>query len=218
MKIDNLEKHIEEFKNKTDVTDRYTSFDYCYNYFKNTKDLTIDIEKSCLVLGFYLASWGMFRGSSFLIQKSVKHFQKLIEYYSTLEKDIWCIDVDNYSRENNYKIVEIYNETKEKIIFYSNSHMTLTTKILLGVFGFIPAYDKYFCKSFNEIFKNRCGFSVMNIKSLNCLKEFYDANKTIIDNLANNTYTTDFITGQKTNITYPKAKIIDMFGFTNGLN
>ena len=39
-----------------------------------------------------------------------------------------------------------------------------------------------------------------------------------IEKLANETLTTDIITGEKTNITYPKAKIIDMFGFTNGLN
>ncbi len=218
MKVENLEIHINEFKSKTGTTERYTSFDYCYNYFRNTTDLNNDIEKSCLVLGFYLASWGMLRGSSFLLQKSAKHFQKLIEYYSTLDKEIWLIDVDNYSIENNSKIIEIYNKTKENIIIENNSHLTLTTKILLGVFGFIPAYDKYFCKTFNELFKNKCGFTAVNTNSLNCLKEFYDINKTTIDKLADKTNTTDFLTGQKTNITYPKAKIIDMFGFTNGLN
>lgn len=218
MKIENLEIHIDEFKSKAGATDRYTSFDYCYNYFRNTNDLTKDIEKSCLVLGFYLASWGMLRGSSFLLQKSAKHFQKLIEFYSTLDKDIWLIDVDKYSIETNSKIIEIYKKTKENVIIENNTHLTLITKILLGVFGFIPAYDQYFCKTFNEIFKNKCGFTVVNNNSLNCLKEFYDNNQMTIDKLANETFTTDFLTGEKTNITYPKAKIIDMFGFTNGLN
>ena len=218
MKIENLEIHIDEFKSKAASTDRYTSFDYCYNYFRTTNDLTKDIEKSCLVLGFYLASWGMLRGSSFLLQKSAKHFQKLIEFYSTLDKNIWLIDIDKYSAETNSKIIEIYSQTKENIIIENNTHLTLTTKILLGVFGFIPAYDQYFCKTFNEIFKNKCGFTVVNNNSLNCLKEFYDNNQMTIDKLASETFTTDFLTGEKTNITYPKAKIIDMFGFTNGLN
>ena len=176
VKIENLELHIAEFKSKTGITDRYTSFDYCYNYFKNTTDLNKDIEKSCLVLGFYLASWGMLRGSSFLLQKSLKHFQKLIEYYSTLDKEIWQIDINNYNYETNCKIIEIYNRTKEIIILENNTHLTLVTKILLGVFGFIPAYDQYFCKTFNELFKGKCGFSVVNHNSLNCLKEFYDKN------------------------------------------
>ena len=218
MKIEDLEIIIDEFKSKSGTTDRYTSFDYCYNYFRNTNDLTKDIEKSCLVLGFYLASWGMLRGSSFLLQKSVKHFQKLIEYYSTLDKEIWLIDIDNYSIENNSRIIEVYHKTKEILILENNTHLTLTTKVLLGVFGFIPAFDQYFCKTFNLIFKGKCGFSVVNNNSLNCLKEFYDTNKMAIDKLSNETFTTDFITGQKTNINYPKAKIIDMFGFTNGLN
>ena len=43
---------------------RYASFDYCYRYFRcSTSDqLLADMEKSCLTVGFYLASWGMFRG------------------------------------------------------------------------------------------------------------------------------------------------------------
>lgn len=183
MKIENLELHINEFEIKSGATDRYTSFDYCFNYFKNTNDLTKDIEKSCLVLGFYLASWGMLRDSSFLLQKSAKYFQKLIEYYSTLDKDIWLIDIDNYCAETNFKIIEIYNKTREIIIIEEKTHLTLTTKILLGVFGFIPAYDQYFCKTFKELFKNRCGFTVVNTNSLNYLKEFYDNNQITITTL-----------------------------------
>ena len=94
-----IETLVNKFKSQSNPDDRYTSFDYCYNYFKTTKDLTIDIEKSCLTLGFYLASWGMFRGSSFLLQKSAKHFQTTIEYISTLDKSVWDIDVDNYDKK-----------------------------------------------------------------------------------------------------------------------
>ncbi len=51
---------------------RNSSFDYCYNYFRsnNAEAILRDKEKSCAILGFYLASWGMMRGSSFLLQKS----------------------------------------------------------------------------------------------------------------------------------------------------
>ena len=129
MKVDDLDGIITKFKSKSDQMDRYTSFDYCYNYFKANENFQKDIEKSCLVLGFYLASWGMLRGSSFLLQKSGKHYQKLIEYYSTLEKDIWKIDIDNYSDETNSQILEIYRKTKELIIVGKSSHLNLTTKI-----------------------------------------------------------------------------------------
>lgn len=217
MKIENFEIIIEKFKAKSEPTDRYTSFDYCYNYFKTTENLKNDLEKSCLVLGFYLASWGMLRGSSFLLQKSVKHLQPIIEYYSTLYKEIWEIDIDNYSENNILKIVDIYKNSKELIIDNNNSHLTLVTKILLGVFGFIPAFDQYFCKTFKTVTDNKCGFTTVNFKSLNLLSEFYFNNKLEIDKISKNTFTTDFITGTKTNIHYPKAKIVDMYGFTQGL-
>lgn len=58
----NIEAEIKVFKKLSNPEDRYSSFDYCYNYFIKTDDLTKDVEKSCLFLGFYLASWGMFSG------------------------------------------------------------------------------------------------------------------------------------------------------------
>ena len=73
---------------------RYASFDYCFNYFqekhKNGEIKTIvkdskNIQLSCLQLGFYLASWGMYRGSTFLLQKSVKIFEPLIKYITSDE-------------------------------------------------------------------------------------------------------------------------------------
>jgi hypothetical protein len=94
--------------------------------------------------------------------------------------------------------------------------LTLITKILLGVFGFIPAFDNFFCNSFRAIAEGQCGFRSVNQKSLSFIKTFYEANKTTIDRLSDETFTTDFITGRKTTLNYPKAKIIDMYGFTAG--
>lgn len=211
-----IEIIVNKFKSQSNPDDRYTSFDYCYNYFRLTNDLTQDIEKSCLVLGFYLASWGMFRGSSFLLQKSVKHFETTIRYIATLDKSIWKIDVDNYN-ENNIKIIlKTYQDIKFCLINKNNSDLTLVTKILLGVFGFVPAFDNYFCNSFREIYGGQCGFRKVNVKSLSFIESFYKSNKTTIDKLSAETFTTDFITGQMTIINYPKAKIIDMYGFTTG--
>lgn len=110
-----IELVINDFKDKSKPDDRYTSFDFCYNYFRTTNDLTIDIEKSCLVLGFYLASWGMFRGSSFLLQHSVNHFKPTILYINSLDKSVWNIDVDKYDEKNIEQIIEIYNEIKKRL-------------------------------------------------------------------------------------------------------
>ncbi|GEM_PF-411427 len=208
-----IELVINDFKEKSKPDDRYTSFDYCYNYFQTTKDLTIDIEKSCLVLGFYLASWGMFRGSSFLLQQSVNHFKPTILYINSLDKSVWNIDVDKYDDKNIELIIEIYKEIKNRLIPNGNTDLTLVTKVLLGVFGFIPAFDNYFCDTFRMLFDGQCGFRRVNKASLNFIQNFYQENKSSIDNLSIKTFTTDFLTGEKTKINYPKAKIIDMYGF-----
>jgi len=226
-----IKKFKEPFEEQNDLRNhryaslayhRYASFDYCYNYFKTTKNLIADTEKSCLVLGFYLASWGMYRGSSFMLQNSVKILEPLIIYFAELkrnERDVWTIDVDKYDDVNIRKILEIYQNIKEDIIPQNQAHLTLVTKILLGVFGFIPAYDNFFCNTFRKITKDKskCGFRQVNSESLGLIKQFYLDNKDIIDDLSKKTHTIGF-DGKETNICYPKVKIIDMYGFKRGEN
>jgi len=213
MKQDNFEEIVGKFTSLGKPEHRYSSFDYCYNYFFAENDLTKDMEKSCFELAFYLASWGMFRGSSFLLQKSAKYFERTIEYINSLDKYLWKIDVNNYNDNIIDNLIEIYNKIDELIVEEKSRSITLVTKIMLGIFGFVPAYDDYFCQSFRKIASGKCGFRVFNKNSLKIVKQFYDFNKNSIDKLSNETFTYDFITGNKTNIKYPKAKIIDMYGF-----
>ena len=53
-------------------------------------------------------------------------------------------------------------------------------------------------------------------KSLDCLSEFYEANRLEINKISGRTRTYDFTTGKKTKLKYPKAKIVDMYGFMTG--
>jgi len=216
MKQDNIQEIVMNYYNQMNPEHRYSSFDYCYNYFHTTSDLTKDMGKSCLQLGFYLASWGMYRGSGFLLQKSIKIFEPIIQYISTLSDSIWKIDVDNYDLGSMETILKAYSVIKSKLIHNDEADLTLITKILLGVFGFIPAFDDNFCKAFRIISNRYCGFRSLNNKSLSVIKNFYDDNKLVIDNISEGIFTIDFETGQKTKIKYPKAKIIDMYGFTKG--
>jgi len=206
---------VNDFKSQSNLNDRYTSFDFCYNYFNHTDSnlLVENMEKSCLTLGFYLASWGMFR-NSFLLDKSVKYYQPTINYIASLDKSVWQIDVDNYTDENVKIILEIYRNVKALLVENGCSDLTLVTKVQLGVFGFIPAFDDYFCKTFRGLADGACGFRKVNLKSLTQIRIFYETNRTVIDDIAENTFTFDFTTELKTTTNYPKAKIIDMYGFS----
>ena len=75
-----------------------------------------------------------------------------------------------------------------------NADLVLITKILLGVFGFVPAFDRYFAYTFRDLSDGQCGFRRVNKNSLTLIKDFYLANREIIDRLSSHTFTTDFLT------------------------
>ncbi len=218
----NIENNIRQYlegkdKNKGRHPDeRYASFDYCFNYFQwfkessNINNLSDDkyIQLSCLQLGFYLASWGMLRGSSFLLEKSVRYLKKLIINISTFKKEVWDIDVDCYTKDNINLLIDCKNMIRESLGTRNSPSDTLVTKIMLGIFGNVPAFDDNFCKGFNlkkSLDKGQLSF----------IADFYQNNKTIIDKYQ--IYTMDFFSGKETNRRYTKSKLIDMIGFIEGI-
>ena len=202
-------------KNKGRSPDeRYASFDYCYNYFHsfykenklNELSDAENLELSCLHLSFYLASWGMLRGSSFLLEKSIKSYTKLIIALSKTNPKLWEIDIDNYTYENIQLLLEVKQRIVEALGEKNNPSDTLVTKIMLGVFANVPAFDQYVKKSLK--------INKLNEKSLLKVHNFYENHKPMIDNTV--IYSFDFLTGEDTNILYTKAKLVDMCCFIDG--
>jgi len=213
----NVKKILNEFvaRRKGSFADeRFSSFDYCNNYFRsfsdsgNQKDLyhPDNLEESCLQLGFYLASWGMFRGSSFLLRRSARNFSELMQVIGDSDPKLWEIDVPDYDPEN----IKLLLDTKQKIIGALDSNNkpsdTLVTKIMLGVYGNIPAFDQYFRKSL--------GVFTVNKNSLRKVQELYQTHKADFDSFR--IPTIDFLTARPTENIYSKAKLIDICGFIDG--
>lgn len=206
-----VKKYINNFLLDKDPRGRDASFDYCYSYFYSfyqkgkLKDIANNenMQLSCLHLGFYLASWGMLRGSTILSKKSIKYYDELLKKISEMDKKLWEIDVDNYSEENIKLLIQCKEDIKKIFDFATE---TLVTKIMLGVFGNIPAFDQYFIKW--------VGVNKVTEKSLKKIKRFYEENKDAIDSF--DVKTLDFETLKETKIKYTKAKLIDMYGFMKG--
>ena len=215
----NIDDYLTQFINGNDKShgrqpgERYASFDYCFNYFQQFRDnkTLLDMsdeahmQLSCLHLSFYLASWGMFRGSSFLLEKSAKFFEPLVRAISSMDERIWNVDADKYTDDNIVLLIQCANKIADKLGKSNNPTDTLITKIMLGVFGNVPAFDNNFrkgfhCHSFGE-------------KNLKMIKKFYNKYNTQID--AKVIFTFDF-NGTETKRRYTKAKIIDMIGFIKG--
>ncbi len=216
----NIEKNLrqfidgDQFTNGIKPLERYASFDYCFNYFQafreqnRVKDIAdpAHIQESCLQLGFYLASWGMLRGSSFLLTKSLKVFERLIHEIANADPLLWEIDANSYSLDN----IQTLLDFRRTIVQALDRHPTniLVTKIMLGVFGNVPAFDTNFMKGF--------GVSVFGKYALEKVSDFYETNKSIVEQ--NRMKTLDFIAGQATERIYTRAKVIDMIFFIEGAN
>ena len=103
-------------------------------------DFNNDIDYLTLQLAFYLASWGMYRGSSELLQKDYLIHEPVVE----------IVRSNGELRKENvtYEDIESINEIIEKIkkeYKVANVSRTLVSKILLGTLGCIPALDRFFC-------------------------------------------------------------------------
>lgn len=174
-------------KLKEDENGRYKSWEYCYKNFNDVHKLdNINedlMDYLSLQLSFYLASWGMYRGSSFLLQKDYKiHIPVIKLLFNHKYDSLWSININAYKNvDNQYKLIELVNEIKtiynearlsvKDIIPKSEVSDTLVTKVLLGTLGCVPAYDRYFISGVrNEKVSSGC----FNIKSILGLVNFYD--------------------------------------------
>jgi hypothetical protein len=193
-------------------TARYSSFDYCFNYFRHFHDTDtaaalVDadhLEVSCLQLGFYLASWGMFRGKAELLTHSVKRLAPVIDVIASAPPELWDVDANDYGTDAQQLLFEAEHQLRHALP--GGQSQTLVTKTMLGAFGCVPAFDRYF----------RVGFNTARFgpKALTGIERYYHENAEPIER--HRVATLDFATGEPTAYAYTAAKVIDMIFFIEG--
>ena len=135
-----LDTNIQKYLADRKADQRYASFDYCFNYFqefRETGDVSAlvspaNIQMTCLQLGFYLASWGMLRGSTDLLQESARSLIPVLAVVAHTEPSVWEIDADCYTDSNIDLLMALADTMREA---RPNMSDTLLTKIMLGIFG-----------------------------------------------------------------------------------
>lgn len=163
--IDLIIKSATSFYNnmKTDKYGRYRSWEHCYKNFNDArKDSSPDYDYLSLQLAFYLASWGMYRGSSFLLQKDYRvHIPVVKELMESKYDCLSGINCKNLRNKDNQKtLIEIDDFTnkyycdvrksvKEREVI-SETSQTLITKVLMETLGCVPAYDRYFIEGIKD--------------------------------------------------------------------
>lgn len=134
-----------------DEHNRYDSWRHCFETFG---DLNQDDDLLALHLGFYLASWGMYRGSAALLQKSYKvhlgaitiirdfyylRCDELNEVSKVQKKDVLELNKQLFKHYNSFTYIDNKNVLKNR-----KPTNTLISKIILGTLGCSPAFDRYF--------------------------------------------------------------------------
>ncbi|MDD3452726.1 MAG: hypothetical protein PHN42_00390 [Bacilli bacterium] len=218
MNIEQIIENGKEFYDELiqDENGRFKSWEYCYRLFYNNIDneLTEELlDYLSLNLFMYLASWGMYRGSSFLLNKDYKIHKPVIkEIFNKKYRSLLAIKSEDYLKiENQDKLIEIVSfmqeyylkvreSIKDKTIEKGVSD-TLITKILLGTLGCVPAYDEYFIKG---IRKYKVASGMFNNKSIINLVNFYIKYEDVLEEARANMNIKD------DNIKYPQMKLLDM--------
>jgi hypothetical protein len=210
--LTDIEGNLWRYLGDRNPASRYASFDYCFNYFQEHRESEqvaaladpANLQESCLQLGFYLASWGVLRGSSEPLQRSVKSFVPVVEAIAAAPT-MWAIDANGYSEDAVTRLLEFAKTLRRTL--HNGASDILVTKIMLGTLGCVPAFDTYFKKGFDVATFGR--------KSLRKVGEFYSANAEVIE--AHREATLDFDTGLPTRRRYTRPKVIDMIFFIEGM-
>ena len=140
---------------------RHESWEHCYEYFRKARSrgLAKDRENAALQLGFFLASWGMYRGSSFLLQHTYTIHRGAIDVLSKPRfGKLWDDDFGAGEDDENLsgRVVELLEALREtyrpfaRAVKKGTPSDTLVTKIVLGTVGCLPACDEYFIYGFGR--------------------------------------------------------------------
>ena len=197
---------------RRDENGRSRSWEHCYRVFRDARtDLSPDCDYLSLHLAFYLASWGMYRGSSFLLQKDYKVLVPVVEEILKPEYDrlfgLACAslrdDEVQGSLEKLYKyIAEHFGPIRDEVagrVVASDVSPVLITKILMGTLGCVPAYDRFFQDGVATYKVTTREYSPNSILKL---VDFYEEHNDRLEEARRRMRVGD--------LTYPQMKLLDM--------
>lgn len=195
----------------SDPHGRYLSWEHCYKAFLENRDANDEqaIDHLALHLAFYLASWGMYRGSSFLLQKDYKVHIPVVKIIQEKKYNpLVGICAKDLCKEQNLalledigeRICECYAAEGPAIDGKVNAASdTLITKILLGTLGCVPAYDRYYKES---VKKYHISSGKYNSDSVYRVAKFYCDHEDEFERLR--------LEMSERRIEYPPMKLMDM--------
>ena len=197
---------------RRDENGRSRSWEHCYRVFRDARtDPCPDYDYLSLHLAFYLASWGMYRGSCFIFQKDYKVHTPIVEEILKPEYDclfgVACAalrdpEVQGSLENLNKYIAKHFEPIRDEVAgrkVPSSVSPVLITKILMGTLGCVPAYDRFFV---DGIKKYKVTTQEYSLKSVLKLVDFYEEHNDRLEEARRGMRVGD--------LTYPQMKLLDM--------
>lgn len=191
---------------------RSRSWEHCYRAFRDARaDPSSDYDYLSLHLAFYLASWGMYRGSSFLLQKDYNVHTPIVEEILKPEYDclfgLACADLRR--SEVQVMLTTVYDNIANYFRPVRNQvaghevaspvSQVLITKILMGTLGCVPAYDRFFQ---DGVATYKVTTQEYSLESVLTLAEFYEEHNDRLEESRQGF--------EDDGLTYPQMKLLDM--------
>lgn len=197
---------------RRDKNGRSRSWEHCYRVFRDARtDPSPDYDYLSLHLAFYLASWGMYRGSSFLLQKDYKVLVPIVEKILKPEYDclfgVACTDLRESEVQDRLEmlrddIAEHFEPIRDEVAgreVASSVSPVLITKILMGTLGCVPAYDRFFQDGVATYKVTTQEYSTNSVLKL---VDFYEEHNDRLEEARRGMRVGD--------LTYPQMKLLDM--------
>lgn len=146
-----------------------------------------------------------------MLQKSARYLVPVIKVIAGTDESVWRIDANSYTDTYINILLQLAKEISDALAPARRSD-TLLTKILLGVFGSVPAFDDNFVAACRP--EGIC--ATFGRRALREIGQFYDANKEAIEERLSDFRTLDFESGELTSRNYTRAKLIDMVLYARG--
>jgi hypothetical protein len=191
---------------------RYRSWEHCFTHFQTAqpKGIQADPKAAALNRAFYLASWGMYRGSSFLLQHAYTVHLGVVDVLASSRLSIlWKQEFG--AGPNDSQLLPIILSAADLVrsayqsFAASNESRdasdTLITKVLLGTVGCLPACDRYFIDGFKAAGQS---YSSLNVRFVTRLSQI------AARNLPGLRKAQDQIVSS-TGVRYPLMKLLDMY-------
>jgi len=197
---------------RRDENGRSRSWEHCYRVFRDARTEPYpDRDYLSLHLAFYLASWGMYRGSSFLLQKDYKVLVPIVE--EVLKPDYDCLFGVACTDLREHEVQVMLTKLYDYIVGYfrpirdevagrevaSSVSPVLVTKILMGTLGCVPAYDRFFQ---DGVATYKVTTQTYSPESILKLVDYYEEHNDRLEEVRRG-----FVAD---GLTYPQMKLLDM--------